>query len=54
MKSISAVGFAVALTLITGSAVAQEGEGLEEIVVTATKRAQTLQDVPVAVSVTPV
>ncbi|MFM8481584.1 MAG: TonB-dependent receptor, partial [Gammaproteobacteria bacterium] len=54
MKTYSAVGLAVSLTLLAGGAVAQEGEGLEEIVVTATKREQTLQDVPVAVSVTPV
>ncbi|MBM4213100.1 MAG: TonB-dependent receptor [Gammaproteobacteria bacterium] len=54
MKTYSAVGLAVSLTLLAGGVVAQEGEGLEEIVVTATKREQTLQDVPVAVSVTPV
>ena len=54
MKTYSAVGLAVSLTLLAGGAVAQQGEGLEEIVVTATKREQTLQDVPVAVSVTPV
>jgi len=54
MKTHSAVSLAVALTLLAGNAVAQEGEGLEEIVVTATKREQTLQDVPVAVTVTPV
>ncbi len=54
MKTFSAVGLAVSLTLLAGSAVAQESEGLEEIVVTATKREQTLQDVPVAVTVTPV
>jgi outer membrane receptor protein involved in Fe transport len=43
---------AVAATLLTGTAVAQEGAQLEEVVVTATKREQTLQDVPVAVTVT--
>jgi outer membrane receptor protein involved in Fe transport len=52
MKSISIVGMAIAATLLTGTAVAQEGAQLEEVVVTATKREQTLQDVPVAVSVT--
>jgi len=52
MKSISIVGLAVAATLLTGTAVAQEGAQLEEVVVTATKREQTLQDVPVAVTVT--
>jgi len=54
MKSYSAVGLAVAATLLSAGAVAQESVELEEIIVTATKRAQTLQDVPVAVSVTPV
>ena len=54
MKRFPIVGLAVSLTLLTGTAVAQNSEGLEEIVVTATKREQTLQDVPVAVSVTSV
>ena len=54
MKRFPIVGLAVSLTLLTGTAVAQDSEGLEEIVVTATKREQTLQDVPVAVSVTTV
>jgi outer membrane receptor protein involved in Fe transport len=53
MKSISIIGLAVAATLLTGNAaVAQESGQLEEVVVTATKREQTLQDVPVAVTVT--
>jgi len=52
MKSFSIVGLAVAATLLTGNAVAQESGQLEEVVVTATKREQTLQDVPVAVTVT--
>jgi outer membrane receptor protein involved in Fe transport len=54
MKRFPIVGLAVSLTLLTGTAVAQDSEGLEEIIVTATKREQTLQDVPVAVSVTSV
>ena len=54
MKSYSAVGLAVAATLLSAGAVAQESAELQEIIVTATKREQTLQDVPVAVSVTPV
>jgi iron complex outermembrane recepter protein len=52
MKSFSIVGLAVAVTLLTTQAVAQDGVQLEEVVVTATKREQTLQDVPVAVTVT--
>ena len=52
MKAISIVGMAVAATLLTGNAVAQDTVELEEVVVTATKREQTLQDVPVAVTVT--
>lgn len=52
MKSYSIVALAVAATLLTGNAVAQESGQLEEVVVTATKREQTLQDVPVAVTVT--
>ena len=52
MKSFSIVGLAVAITLLTTQAVAQNGVQLEEVVVTATKREQTLQDVPVAVTVT--
>ena len=54
MKSFSVAGVVAAVTLLTGTAVAQETGGLEEVVVTATKREQTLQDVPVAVSVTPI
>ena len=54
MKPISVAGVVAALTLLTGSAIAQQSEALEEVVVTATKREQTLQDVPVAVSVTPI
>ena len=54
MKSYSAVGLAVAAILMPTSVVAQDATELAEIIVTATKREQTLQDVPVAVSVTPV
>jgi iron complex outermembrane receptor protein len=39
-----------ALASLAGSAFAQEGGTLEEIVVTAQKRAQNLQDVPISVS----
>ena len=48
-KSVSKIGFFVAAVLAAGAAQAQEG-GLEEVVITAQKRAATLQDVPVAVS----
>ncbi len=59
MKSFSNIGpfsacLLAALTFSSGNAVAQDqdtGE-LDEIVVTATKREQTLQDTPVAVTVT--
>ncbi|NDD75580.1 MAG: TonB-dependent receptor [Gammaproteobacteria bacterium] len=54
MKPYSVAGVVAALTLLTGSAIAQQSEGLQEVIVTATKREQTLQDVPVAVSVTPI
>lgn len=53
MKAFSSVGLAVTVTLLAaGSVMAQESDTLEEVVVTATKREQTLQDVSVAVSVT--
>lgn len=53
MKAFSSVGLAVAVTLLAaGPVVAQESDALEEVVVTATKREQTLQDISVAVTVT--
>ena len=51
-KHQSAVSFAVAAAICSMAAAAAEQAYLEEVVVTATKREQTLQDVPVAVSVT--
>jgi len=53
--SFKKIASAVALATIAAPSisVAQEGSGfLEEVVVTATKRSQTLQDIPIAVSVT--
>ena len=54
MKSITTVGAALAAVLIGSTAVAQDQDAglLQEIVVTATKREQSLQDVPIAVTVT--
>jgi len=54
MKSYSPVALAVAAAVLAGTASAQDVTALEDIVVTATKREQTLQAVPVAVTVTPV
>jgi iron complex outermembrane recepter protein len=48
----SSVSFAVAAAIFSMASAAAEQAYLEEIVVTATKREQTLQDVPVAVTVT--
>ena len=48
---VLAVSSAVALTGISVSGYAQEFAGLEEVVVTARKREESLQEVPVAVSV---
>ena len=52
MKQSSIVALAVASILSSGAAFAAANDALEEVVVTATKREQTLQDVPVAVTVT--
>ncbi|MDH4261036.1 MAG: TonB-dependent receptor, partial [Gammaproteobacteria bacterium] len=52
MKTFFSVAFIAAATLGTGAAVAQDTTTLEEIVVTASKREQTLNDIPAAVSVT--
>ncbi len=52
MKTLFSVAFVTAATLGVGAAVAQDTATLEEIVVTASKREQTLNDIPVAVSVT--
>jgi len=60
MKSISnlrpvSLSVLAALTFASGNVAAQDSRAaLEEVVVTATKREQTLQDVPVAVTVTPI
>jgi outer membrane receptor protein involved in Fe transport len=52
MKTLFSVAFVTAATLGMGAAMAQDTVALEEIVVTASKREQTLNDIPVAVSVT--
>ncbi|MBM4197769.1 MAG: TonB-dependent receptor [Gammaproteobacteria bacterium] len=52
MKISSLAVFVTAATLGAGEAMAQETSTLEEIVVTASKREQTLNDLPMAVSVT--
>ena len=52
MRSYRSIGIATAFTLSVSGAVAQETIEMEEIVVTATKVEKTLQDIPVAVTVT--
>ena len=52
MKKTSIVAVAVAGILASAAASAASPDGLEEVVVTATKREQTLQDIPIAVTVT--
>ena len=47
----SAVALAVAAVIPSTAAVAQESATLEEVVVTARKRSESLQEIPVAVSV---
>jgi len=46
----TAIASAVALALMSSAAAAQEGTTLGEIIVTAQKRTESLQDVPIAVS----
>jgi iron complex outermembrane recepter protein len=41
---------AISMTLVTSAAMAQEGNVLEEIVVTSTKRAEALKNVPISVA----
>ncbi len=52
MKTLCVVVFAAAATIGVGAAVAEDTTTLGEIVVTASKREQTLNDIPAAVSVT--
>lgn len=52
MKNLSLVAFVTAATFGAGAVLAQDTDILEEIVVTASKREQTLSDIPSAVSVT--
>ena len=52
MKTLFSVVFVTAAAFGAGAAMAQDTVALEEIVVTASKREQTLNDIPVAVSVT--
>ena len=52
MKTLYLVVSAAAATIGAGTSVAQEATTLGEIVVTAAKREQTLNDIPAAVSVT--
>jgi iron complex outermembrane recepter protein len=50
MKRVWLATSALALSFVASAALAQEGNVIEEVVVTAEKREQSLQDVPVAVS----
>jgi iron complex outermembrane receptor protein len=47
---ITAVGVAIAACVIVSSASAEDVQGVEEVIVSVQKRAQSLQDVPLAVS----